>query len=155
MDIEKAYDTVDWGFLKEILQGFGFHEVMIQWIMICVTTTSFSISVNGNLHAYFRGKRGIRQGGPMSPYLFTLVMEVLTLMIRRRVHLSNNFQYHSKCAEQKIINLCFADDLFLFSSAHMDSIRVISGALEEFKNCFGLVLSMAKSMTFFVTSRML
>ncbi|GKD52805.1 putative reverse transcriptase domain, reverse transcriptase zinc-binding domain protein, partial [Tanacetum coccineum] len=73
-----------WGFLKEVLVGFGFHARMIGWIMECVTTTSFSISINGSLHGFFKGKRGIRQGDPLSPYLFTLVMEILTLMLQRR-----------------------------------------------------------------------
>ncbi|GJV42096.1 hypothetical protein Tco_1420536 [Tanacetum coccineum] len=67
VDIQKAYDTVDWGFLKEVLIGFGFHARMVHWIMECVTTTSFSISINGNLHGYFKGKRGLRQGDSLSP----------------------------------------------------------------------------------------
>nr|GEW81976.1 reverse transcriptase domain-containing protein [Tanacetum cinerariifolium] len=75
VDIQKAYDTADWAFLKVILKGFGFHDRMVAWIMECVATTSFSISINGSLHVHFKGKRGLRQGEPLSPYLFTLVME--------------------------------------------------------------------------------
>nr|GEU30806.1 hypothetical protein [Tanacetum cinerariifolium] len=85
VDIQKAYDTVDWDFLRVILHGFGFHDRMISWIMECVTTTSYSICVNGSLHGYFQGKRCLRQGDLLSPYLFTLVMEVLTLMLQRKV----------------------------------------------------------------------
>lgn len=83
IDIQKAYDTVNWVFLRHILVGVRFHEIMIRWIMACVTSTSYSICVNGMLHGYFPGKRSLRQGGLMSPYLFTLVMEVLTLILKR------------------------------------------------------------------------
>nr|GEX99832.1 hypothetical protein [Tanacetum cinerariifolium] len=75
VDIQKAYDTVDWKFLKEILICFGFYPRMIGWIMKCVTSTYFLLSITGSHRGYFKRKRGLRQGDPMSPYLFTLVME--------------------------------------------------------------------------------
>ncbi|GJY65054.1 ribonuclease H-like domain-containing protein [Tanacetum coccineum] len=124
VDIQKAYDTVDWNFLRAVLIGFGFHHRMIGWIMECVTSTSFSISINGCLHGYFKGKRGLRQGDPLSPYLFTLVMEVLTLMLHRRARVTNSFTYHRYCSKLNIINLCFADDLFLFAHGDVDSARI-------------------------------
>ncbi|GJZ97390.1 RNA-directed DNA polymerase, eukaryota, reverse transcriptase zinc-binding domain protein [Tanacetum coccineum] len=86
IDIAKAYDTVNWEFLEQILTHFGMHKKVIGWIMMCVTSAAFSISVNGERHGYFKSGRGLRQGDPMSPYLFTLVMEVLTLMVQRRVN---------------------------------------------------------------------
>ncbi|GJR59889.1 uncharacterized protein Tco_1502051 [Tanacetum coccineum] len=149
VDIQKAYDTVDWGFLRSILIGFGFHPTMIEWIMVCVSTTSYSVCINGNLHGWFNGKRGLRQGDPLSPYLFTLVMEVLTLLLQRRVSLAEDFRFHHHCEKQRIINLCFADDLFLFARGHLDSVSVIMDTLEEFMNVSGLVPSIPKSTTFF------
>ena len=149
VDIQKAYDTVNWQFLRCILIRFGFHERMVQWIMECVTTTSFSISVNGILHGYFKGKRGLRQGDPLSPYLFTLVMEVLTLILRRRVRDSELFTFHHKCSQLNIINLCFADDLFLFAHGDAHSAGVIMDSLEEFKDVSGLSPSLPKSTAYF------
>lgn len=105
VDIQKAYDTVNWSFLRRILYYFGFHPHMVQMIMACVTSVTFSISLHGQFHGYFKGERGLRQGDPMSPYLFTLVMEVLTLLIRRRVAASEEFQYHLQCERQKIVNI--------------------------------------------------
>nr|GEU35497.1 hypothetical protein [Tanacetum cinerariifolium] len=119
VDIQKAYDTVDWKFLKEILIGFGFHP----W------------------------KRGLRQGNPMSPYLFTLVMEVLTLMLHRRAH-DSDFTYRRYCSKLNIINLCFADDLFL-SHGDVEYARVIMNTLEEFKYASGLTPSLPKSTAYF------
>ncbi|GJV06019.1 hypothetical protein Tco_1343675 [Tanacetum coccineum] len=146
---KKAYDTVDWAFLRNILIGFGFHPRMVAWIMECVSSTSYSISINGTLHGYFKGKWGLRQGDPMSPYLFTLVMEVLTLIIQRRVEASNTFTYHHYCSKLNIINLCFADDLFLFVHGDVNSAKVIMEALDEFKLVSGLVPSLPKSTAYF------
>ncbi|GJV05005.1 polypyrimidine tract-binding protein homolog 2 isoform X1 [Tanacetum coccineum] len=149
VDIQKAYDTVDWGFLKNILAGFDFHTRMIGWIMECVTTTSFSVCINGSLHGFFKGKRGLRQSDPLSPYLFTLVMEILTLMLQRGVRNANSFTYHRYCSRMELINLCFAYDLFLFAHGDTDSVRVIKEALVEFKEASGLVPSLPKSKAYF------
>ncbi|GJR25236.1 hypothetical protein Tco_1101468 [Tanacetum coccineum] len=148
VDIQKAYDTVEWDFLRVILHGFGFHDRMISWIMECVTTTSYSICINGSLHGYFQGKRGLRQGDPLSPYLFTLVMEVLTLL-QRKVQESDLFTYHRYCSKLELINLCFADDLFLFAYGDVQSASIIKEWLDEFKEASGLIPSLPKSTAYF------
>ncbi|GJW28396.1 hypothetical protein Tco_0045271 [Tanacetum coccineum] len=121
VDIQKAYDTVDWVFLRRILYGFGFHS----------------------------RKRGLRQGDPLSPYLFTLVMEVLTLMLQRRVMETDSFSYHRYCDKLDLINLCFADDLFLFAYGDVQSASIIKDALDEFKHASGLTPSLPKSTAYF------
>lgn len=74
---------MNWDFLKTVLVHFGFHISMIHWIMVCLTSASFSICFNGELHGFFKSRRCLRQGDPISPYLFTIVMEVFNLMIKR------------------------------------------------------------------------
>ncbi|GFY96554.1 2-oxoglutarate (2OG) and Fe(II)-dependent oxygenase superfamily protein [Actinidia rufa] len=59
VDLRKAYDTVNWNFLEDVLSGLGFPALFIQWIMQCVSTTSYSISINGSLHGFFKGKQGL------------------------------------------------------------------------------------------------
>ncbi|GJV05506.1 putative RNA-directed DNA polymerase, eukaryota, reverse transcriptase zinc-binding domain protein [Tanacetum coccineum] len=114
-----------------------------------VTSTSFSVSINGSLHGYFKGKHGLRQGDLMSPYHFTLVIEVLTFMLHRRAHDSDCFTYHRYCSKLNIVNLCFADDLFQFANGDVASTRVIMDTLEEFKNALGLTPSLPKSIAYF------
>ncbi|XP_022032639.1 uncharacterized protein LOC110933740 [Helianthus annuus] len=147
IDIQKAYDTVNWSFLKDILIRFGFHQKMVGWIMTCVSTVSYSLSINGNLHGYFRGKRGLRQGDPMSPYLFTLIMEILSCLLQQAA--SSPFRYHAHCAKQKIINVLFADDLFIFVHGDTVSVKRVKEALQTFTNISGLAPSLAKSTVFF------
>ncbi|XP_021992554.1 uncharacterized protein LOC110889344 [Helianthus annuus] len=148
IDIQKAYDTVSWSFLEAILVRFGFHRKMVAWIMACVTTVSYSVSVNGELHGYFSGKRGLRQGDPMSPYLFTLIMEVLSLMLQKMA-LNPAFKFHSHCSKQKIINVSFADDLFVFVNGDTGSVKLVQKVLEKFTSVSGLVPSLPKSTVFF------
>ncbi|GKB89177.1 putative RNA-directed DNA polymerase, eukaryota, reverse transcriptase zinc-binding domain protein, partial [Tanacetum coccineum] len=149
VDIQKAYDTVDWKFLASIMKYFGFHKKMVKWIMACVTSATFSLCINGDIHGFFKRKRGLRQGDPISPYLFTMVMEVLTLIIKRMVRVSDTFRYHNRCEELQLVNMCFADDLFIFTRGDVESTRLIMEALDEFKMSSGLVPSIPKSMVYF------
>ncbi|XP_022003043.1 uncharacterized protein LOC110900463 [Helianthus annuus] len=146
IDIQKAYDTVNWSFLEVVLQRFGFHNKMVKWIMTCVTTASYSVSINGDIHGYFPGKRGLRQGDPMSPYLFTLIMEVLSLLLQKAAE--SSFKYHAHCTKQKIINVSFADDLFIFVNGDISSVKKVKNALELFTSISGLVPSPSKSTVF-------
>nr|GEY36281.1 RNA-directed DNA polymerase, eukaryota, reverse transcriptase zinc-binding domain protein [Tanacetum cinerariifolium] len=87
IDLQKAYDTVNWNFLEAILINFGFHKRMVEWIMVCVKSAGFLICINGERHGYFKGGRGLRQGDSISPYLFTLVMKTLTLIIQKQIRI--------------------------------------------------------------------
>ncbi|KAK4400796.1 hypothetical protein Sango_1185700 [Sesamum angolense] len=114
VDIQKAYDSVEWDFLLEVLKLFNFPLQFITLIEQCISTASFSVSLNGSIHGFFKGGRGLRQGDPMSPYLFVLVMEIWSSLLRHRVHNAAHFQYHWKCKELGLLNLCFADDVLIF-----------------------------------------
>src|ERR1044072_3960310 len=85
LDMSKAYDIVKWPFLKSVMQQMGFPENWVNLIMECITTVSFSIMLNGSPQTPFTPHRGLRQGDPLSPYLFILFGEVLTAMINKAI----------------------------------------------------------------------
>ena len=94
VDIMKAYDSVRWDFLMDLLSVPGFPPKMQGWIRACVTSTRYSINFNGEPIGYFAGARGIRQGDPMSPYLFVLVMDTLSQIITSNIQHAPQFKYH-------------------------------------------------------------
>ncbi|GKB31530.1 RNA-directed DNA polymerase, eukaryota, reverse transcriptase zinc-binding domain protein, partial [Tanacetum coccineum] len=149
IDLQKAYDTVNWCFLEDILRGFSFHDKMVKWIMLCVTTTTFSININGESCGYFKRGRGLRQRDPMSPYLFTLVMEILNLLMIRNIEKSSAFKFHFGCDKLRITHVCFADDLLMFCHGDVDSVKVIKETIEEFGSLSGLLPNYNKSTIIF------
>ncbi|KAL0401934.1 UNVERIFIED_CONTAM: LINE-1 retrotransposable element O protein [Sesamum latifolium] len=145
VDLRKAYDTVEWDFLSAALTLFGFPAQFISWIEECVTTPSFSVCLNGSSHGYFRGARGLRQGDPMSPFLFVLVMEVLTLILLQFIDQDGGFSYHWRCGEVQLFQLGFADDLLLLSRADTSSIHIFKWGLMVFAELSGLHVNPQKS----------
>ena len=118
------------------------------WIKACVTSPSYSICINGELNGYFMGKRGLRQGDPLSPYLFVIVMEILTRILAEKAN-DDKFKFHWRCEKLKLINLCFADDLMIFCRGESNSVGIVTDGLSEFSKLSGLKPSPGKSHIFF------
>lgn len=78
VDIQKAYNTISWEFMEKALRAFGFPNKFVMWIMECVTAPSYSLKVNGETFGFFKGRRGIRQGDPISPFLYVIGTEYLS-----------------------------------------------------------------------------
>ncbi|XP_060178152.1 uncharacterized protein LOC132608097 [Lycium barbarum] len=147
IDLRKAYDMVSWEFLEEALVGFGFPIKFIRLIIACVTTPKFTIKLNGEGFGYFEGKRGLRQGDPVSPLLFVLVMEYLSRVLKTMSMLLD-FKFHPMCKSLKLNHLIFADDLMIFYKGEVKSVSRVKEALAHFSATTGLVANMDKSCLF-------
>uniref|UniRef100_A0A2N9GPD6 Uncharacterized protein n=1 Tax=Fagus sylvatica TaxID=28930 RepID=A0A2N9GPD6_FAGSY len=149
LDMSKAYDRVEWGFLKQVMVRMGFHDRWISLIMECISTVTYSILINGNPTGHITPTRGLRQGDPISPYLFLLCAEGLNGLIRK-ASLQGEIHGVSLCPRgPKITNLFFADDSLLFCRASLPECQKIQEILTIYEKASGQQLNRAKTTLFF------
>jgi hypothetical protein len=148
VDLMKAYDSIDWKFVLHGLVCFGAPLKFIGWIQECITSPRFSISLNSSLVGYFQGRKSLRQEDPISPYLFVVAMEILSLLLAEAATSNPRFGFHLKCHSLKLTHLCFANDLLIFSTANLHSITSIKDTLVEFEGLSGLKSNPTKSSFF-------
>ena len=113
VDLRKAFDSVRWDFIFASLRALAIPEEYISLISQCLTTASFSVVVNGATGGFFKSTRSLRQGDPLSPYLFVLAMECLSRLLLSRYE-DGNIRYHPRTEHLKISHLMFADDVMIF-----------------------------------------
>lgn len=145
IDLEKAYDRVSWDFLRATLHDFGFPPTIVELIMWGVTSASISILWNGSKLESFSPQRGLRQGDPLSPYLFVLCMERLALLIQKRVVEGSWHPIRIAKEGMNISHLFFADDILLFCQASRDQLHIVSETLKDFCEASGMRVNLDKS----------
>lgn len=141
IDISNAFDSVQWPILLNVLATLNLPDIFIHWINSCISTTSFSVQVNGELVGFFKTKRGLRQGCSLSPYLFVIYMNVRSLSLDKAAE-ARRFGYHPRCKNMKLTNLCFADDIIVFSDGNARSMEGILEVFKEFAAISGLNISL-------------
>jgi hypothetical protein len=113
LDLIKAYDRVDWSFLRLVLLQIGINLEATDWIMGCVSSTNFSVLINGSPTGFFRSTRGLRQGCPLSPLLFLLIVEGLSRLLKKLVE-EDKIKGVAVAKGIRITHLLFVDDIILF-----------------------------------------
>ena len=118
VDLVKAYDRLEWSFIHKVLKAFRFPKKLIKLIMSCVSSTSISILFNGGKLTPFMPTRDLRQGDPLSPYLFILCMEYLGFLINESCIRDEWTPLKALKHNLGISHLFFADDFMLFAKAN-------------------------------------
>jgi len=127
IDMEKAFDKMERPFLLAILKQLGFHDKWINWICICISTTSFSVMLNGSSFGHFKPSRGLRQGDPLSPFLFIIETEAISRMLHNSLR---GFKIFRSC--ESLNHLLFEDDLVVFTSATFSKASIIKNFLDRY-----------------------
>ena len=149
LDLEKAFDNVNWEFLNCCLKDFRFPDITIKLIMQCVTSPTFSILWNSNKLPPFKPSHGLRQGDPLSPYLFILCMEKLYVAISTAVLQGEWEPFQITNTRPQLSHLLFADDVLLFIKARNAQIRLVTDLVERFSQASGLKINLSKSRAFY------
>ncbi len=139
IDFEKAFDSLDHGFIFSVLKKFNFGKSMIRWIQTFYSDISSCVSNNGITTAYFPVERGVRQGDPLSPYLFVLCVEILATQIRNDKNIKGLL-----VAEKETKLVQYADD----TSGLLDGVNSAKNFIEKvvsFGSFSGLNLNKSKT----------
>ncbi|WOL17301.1 hypothetical protein Cni_G26092 [Canna indica] len=151
IDLEKAYDKVSWAAIIVMLKVYKFPDKFVDWIKIYLSSVSFACLVNGRLSSFFHSNRGIRQGDPLSPYLFVLTAHVLTCLIDKAVQSGKLTPFKIRNAAP-VSHLLFADDILLTFRANPNSLDSVKKIFKDFEKFTGLSVNFEKSSIFYPKS---
>ncbi|XP_065634479.1 uncharacterized protein LOC136069649 [Quercus suber] len=149
LDMSKAYDRVEWLCLENIMEKLGFGEKLRSLIMKCVTSVSYSVKINRKPGGKIIPSRGIRQGDPLSPYLFLLCAEGLSALIKKSVD-KGDMEGVTVCrGAPHLSHLFFADDSIIFCKATIEECNTIQRILGVYEQASGQQLNRTKTALFF------
>ena len=148
LDIEKAYDHVHWEFLLYLLRRSGFSSKWCDWIGFYISTARFSILINGCPQGFFASSRGLRQGDPLCPLLFVLIMETLSRLMARATQerfLSGFLVGMERDNPLMVSHLLFVDDTLIFCNADVAQLEYLRYVFTWFEVVSGLRVNLQKS----------
>ena len=149
LDMSKAYNRVEWAYLDAMMRKLGFIERWIKLIMMCVTTVTYSVLINGEPRGRISPSRGLRQGDPISPYIFLLCSEGLFAM-QKREEIVGRIKGVSVChGASQVSHILFADDSIIFCRASVREGQRVMKVLADYEQESGQKLNKEKTSLFF------
>ncbi|OMO51138.1 reverse transcriptase [Corchorus capsularis] len=149
IDLEKAFDRLEWSFIRDMLMFFNFPHDLISLILSCISSPSLVVLFNGTASYPFTASRGIRQEDPISPYLFILYMEFLSLSIEKDVQDGNWNPIRIGRGGPFISHALFADDVILFAKANEKNCLTVLNTLRNLCNRSGQKVNFDKTRVWF------
>ena len=149
IDLRKAYDKLEWPFVKYTLMFYHFPTPIIDLIMACISSSSISILWNGVVSTPFCPSRGIRQGDPLSSYLFILCLNHLSLSLDQAIHIKQLSPIRVGCRPLGFNHILFANNIFLFAKANIQDCMTLFNPFSHFSEASGQICSVSKSKIFF------
>lgn len=144
VDFEKAYDCVNWDFLRYAMKRMGFEKKWLSWMEAIVFTSSMAILVNRSNTRDFKVERGLRQGDPLSPLLFVIVIEGLTCLMEKASSI-DEYRGFSYGDNNEVNNLHFADDIIILGDGDEQNLWTLKSILRGFELMVGLKINFNKS----------
>ncbi|CAM8988566.1 unnamed protein product [Rhodiola kirilowii] len=145
IDMSKAYDRIEWTFLEKMLLKLGFSDTWTSRVMKCITSVSYKVKVNGELSGSITPGRGLRQGDPISPYLFILCQEWLSLKLDAEQRKATLMGVRLSRGIAPVNHLFFADDCLLFLKADMHILTNLKRVLDIYSRVSGQQINLQKS----------
>ncbi|XP_056843105.1 uncharacterized protein LOC130495678 [Raphanus sativus] len=140
-DISKAYDRLEWNLIEKVLLQMGFHSIFVNWVMQCITTVTYSFLINEEVLGHVVPSRGIRQGDPISPYVFIHCGEVLSGMCKEAQRDGSMTGIRIATKFPRINHLLFADDTLFFVRSNPQSCLALKDILQKYERASGQMIN--------------
>ncbi|XP_018487838.1 uncharacterized protein LOC108858408 [Raphanus sativus] len=144
-DMSKAYDRLEWDFISLVLLRLGFHQNLVDCIMQCISSVTYSFLINGLPRGKVVPSRGIRQGDPLSPYIFILCSEVLSGLCNRAQEDGSLQGLRVARASPRVNHLLFADATMFFLDSNRGNCAALRDILSKYEEASGQAINKDKS----------